>query len=393
MDGPEKKDWLLDERLLQSQKLAAIGELSAGIAHEINNPLAIIRQEAEWMQHLLKKLAGGDGKAAEELQGSVQQIVQQVDRCTEITRNLLDFARKRDPVIQAVEVNRIIENMTMLVEKEARHNNITIVRHYDETLPPIYSDAPQLRQVILNFLTNATQAIGKDGVVTITTRLSPMMPWTSSSAIRAAASRQTTWARSSTRFSPPSRRARAPGWGCPSATGSFSGWGDGSRWQASWARARSSPSRCPEAGNRSCLPMPKPRILLVDDEERFRANLEKMLGAQGLAVRAVGSGAEALEELKLHPCDVIVLDIRMPGMDGLATLAEIKRLNPEVEVIILSGHASMDAAMEINKLGGYDYLMKPCPLEELLLKIEAAYERKVEREKRTKKSPPPAETA
>ena len=171
MDAPEKKDWLLDERLLQSQKLAAIGELSAGIAHEINNPLAIIRQEAEWMQHLLKKLDGGDGQAAEELRGSVQEIVQQVDRCTEITRNLLDFARKRDPVIQAVEVNRIIENMTMLVEKEAKHKNITIVRHYGESLPAIYSDVPQLRQVILNFLTNATQAIGTDGVVTITTRL------------------------------------------------------------------------------------------------------------------------------------------------------------------------------------------------------------------------------
>jgi two-component system, NtrC family, sensor kinase len=170
MEGPEKKDWLLDERLLQSQKLAAIGELSAGIAHEINNPLAIIRQEAEWMGLLLKRLGSADGKAVEELQGSVHQIMQQVDRCTEITRNLLDFARKRDPVIQAVEVNRIIEDMTMLVEKEARHKNITIVRHYDATLPAIYSDAPQLRQVILNFLTNATHAIGKDGVVTITTR-------------------------------------------------------------------------------------------------------------------------------------------------------------------------------------------------------------------------------
>ena len=170
MDAPEKKDWLLDERLLQSQKLAAIGELSAGIAHEINNPLAIIRQEAEWMQLLLKKLGGADRKELEELQGSVHQIVQQVDRCTEITRNLLDFARKRDPVIQAVEVNRIIEDMTRLMEKEARHNNITIVRHYDQTLPVIYSDAPQLRQVILNFLTNAAHAIGKDGVITITTR-------------------------------------------------------------------------------------------------------------------------------------------------------------------------------------------------------------------------------
>jgi two-component system NtrC family sensor kinase len=171
MDAREKKDWLLDERLLQSQKLAAIGELSAGIAHEINNPLAIIRQEAEWMQLLLKKLEGRDLKEIAELEGSVQQIVQQVDRCTEITRNLLDFARKRDPVIQAVEVNRVIEDMTRLVEKEAKHNNITIVRQYDQELPVILSDAPQLRQVILNFLTNATHAIGKDGVVTITTRL------------------------------------------------------------------------------------------------------------------------------------------------------------------------------------------------------------------------------
>ena len=134
--------------------------------------------------------------------------------------------------------------------------------------------------------------------------------------------------------------------------------------------------------------MPKPRILLVDDEERFRTNLQKMLDAQGLAVRAASSGAEALEEIKRSPCDVIVLDIRMPDMDGLATLREIKQVNPEVEVIILSGHASMDAAMEINRLGGYDYLMKPCPLEDLLLKIEAAYEKKMDREKRTKKSRP-----
>jgi DNA-binding NtrC family response regulator len=139
--------------------------------------------------------------------------------------------------------------------------------------------------------------------------------------------------------------------------------------------------------------MPKPRILLVDDEERFRTNLQKMLEAEGLTVRAASSGAEALEELKLAPCDVIVLDIRMPGMDGLAALGEIKRIDPEAEVIILSGHASLDAAMEINRLGGYDYLMKPCPQDELLLKIEAAYEKKLDREKRTKKSQPPVESA
>jgi DNA-binding NtrC family response regulator len=136
--------------------------------------------------------------------------------------------------------------------------------------------------------------------------------------------------------------------------------------------------------------MTEPRILLVDDEERFRTNLKKLLKAQGLTVTGRGSGAAALEELRRQPFDVIVLDIRMPGMDGLATLREIKQINSEVEVIILTGHASLDAAMEIIRLGGYDYLMKPCPLEELLLKIDAAYEKKMERETRTKKSQPPA---
>jgi two-component system NtrC family sensor kinase len=166
---PQKKDWLLDERLLQSQKLAAIGQLSAGIAHEINNPLAIIRQEAEWLQQVLKKAQSVAAAEREELEGSLRQIVQQVDRCTEIVRNLLDFARKREPVIQAVEVNRLLNDMTMLVEKEAKHHNITIIRHYDQDLPAIYSDAPQLRQVFLNLLTNAAHAIGHDGAITIAT--------------------------------------------------------------------------------------------------------------------------------------------------------------------------------------------------------------------------------
>ncbi|MFA4901270.1 MAG: response regulator [Desulfobaccales bacterium] len=135
--------------------------------------------------------------------------------------------------------------------------------------------------------------------------------------------------------------------------------------------------------------MTKPRILLVDDEERFRDNLQKMLKAQGLTVTAMDSGNAALTELKLQPYDVVLLDIRMPGMDGLATLAEIKKIAPFAEVIILSGHASMDAAMEINRLGGYDYLMKPCPLEEILLKIDAAFEKKVERETRLRQVPSP----
>lgn len=123
-----------------------------------------------------------------------------------------------------------------------------------------------------------------------------------------------------------------------------------------------------------------PKILLVDDEERFRTTLSKMLTAQGLEVTALGSGREALEELNKKAYDVMVLDLRMPEMDGIATLMEIKRIAPQIEVIILTGHASMDAAVEIMRLGGYDYLLKPCPVEDLLAKIESAYERKTTRE-------------
>lgn len=166
---PNRKDWLLDERLLQAQKLASIGELSAGIAHEINNPLAIIRQEAEWMQLLLRKDAL-NLHDKEELRGSLSQVIQQVDRCTEIIRNLLDFASKREPILQEVAINRLVEDMTRLVEQDAKHSNIKIIRNYGN-LPKIHSDAPQLRQVFLNLLTNACQAIGRDGTITITTRM------------------------------------------------------------------------------------------------------------------------------------------------------------------------------------------------------------------------------
>ncbi len=170
MTGSEKsKKWFLKERRLQSQKLAALGELSAGIAHEINNPLAVIRQEAELMEYTLKR-GGVKPSDLQELRESVHMIIQQVDRCTAIIRNLLNFAHRREPVVQAVDVNRIIEDMTMLVEKEARNKNISLERHYDQELPWIYSDAPQLRQVILNLLTNASQAVGHDGTITIITR-------------------------------------------------------------------------------------------------------------------------------------------------------------------------------------------------------------------------------
>ncbi len=169
MSPPEKENWLLDERLVQAQKLAAIGELAAGIAHEINNPLAVIRQEAEMLLRLLARRECPGPEDVLELKDSLRQIVQEVDRCTEIIRNLLDFARKREPILQAVDLHAVIETMARLVEKEAAIRNINILRRYDRDLPLVLSDAPQLRQVILNLLNNAAQAIDRDGSITVET--------------------------------------------------------------------------------------------------------------------------------------------------------------------------------------------------------------------------------
>jgi two-component system, NtrC family, sensor kinase len=172
IDQEEKHQDLLEDKLLHSQKLAAIGELSAGIAHEINNPLAIIRQEAEWMQVILKHDLPKESQELEDLRDSSQEIIRQVDRCKEITHNLLNFARQSKPVLQLVKINRVIEDMTLLVEREAQQKKIIIDRKYLADLPPITSDAPLLRQVFLNLLSNATQAIGEHGRITITTQRS-----------------------------------------------------------------------------------------------------------------------------------------------------------------------------------------------------------------------------
>jgi DNA-binding NtrC family response regulator len=118
-----------------------------------------------------------------------------------------------------------------------------------------------------------------------------------------------------------------------------------------------------------------PKILLVDDENRFRTTMRKMLSAHGLDVTDLDNGQAALTALTTQSYDVVVLDLRMPGMDGIQTLKAMKALHPDLEVIILTGHASMDDAMAIMQLGGTEYLLKPCSVEELLDKIEIAVER------------------
>ncbi len=127
--------------------------------------------------------------------------------------------------------------------------------------------------------------------------------------------------------------------------------------------------------------MENPNVLIVDDEVEFLETLVKRLRKRKLAVNGVNGGEVALQKLQEGPTDIVVLDVKMPGMSGLETLREIKKLYPLIEVIMLTGHANMEVAMEGMDLGAFDYLMKPIDIDELLYKIQDAYKRKCLTEK------------
>ena len=123
--------------------------------------------------------------------------------------------------------------------------------------------------------------------------------------------------------------------------------------------------------------MKVPFIMLVDDEVSFVETTAKRLDIRNIQTIKAFSGEECLETLKTHQTlDVIVLDVKMPGMDGIETLKKIKKEFPLVEVIMLTGHATVESGIKGMKLGAYDFLMKPCDIEELVGKLEEATNKK-----------------
>ena len=123
------------------------------------------------------------------------------------------------------------------------------------------------------------------------------------------------------------------------------------------------------------------KILLVDDESPFVEALSKRLTMRELQVSIALSGPEALEKLEQNPSiDVVVLDVKMPGMDGIETLKAIKARDPLIEVIMLTGHATVESAIDGMKVGALDYLMKPCDMDVLMAKVREAKNKKAAQE-------------
>jgi two-component system NtrC family sensor kinase len=159
----------LNEELVQSSKMAALGKMAAGVAHEVNNPLAVIREKAGWMRDLLEEEDVRSSPNFQEFEDAVEKIEQHVERAGNVVHRMLGFARRMEPVCNDIQLNEILRQTATFLDNEMRFRNIELVWDLDRNLPTVQSDAAQIQQVILNLVDNAIDAIDRNGRITIST--------------------------------------------------------------------------------------------------------------------------------------------------------------------------------------------------------------------------------
>ncbi|MBN2141515.1 MAG: two-component sensor histidine kinase [Desulfovibrionaceae bacterium] len=168
----EHEQEAMQKQVIEAGKLAAIGELAAGIAHEINNPVAIMIENAGWVQDLLSKEDVSCISQYEEIANSLQEISTQGIRCKDITHKLLSFARKTDARLKEVNINDLLEELVNFSAQKGKYKKVEIRTEFAPDLPVLHASPSELQQVVLNLLNNSIDAIDKDnGVIVVRTRL------------------------------------------------------------------------------------------------------------------------------------------------------------------------------------------------------------------------------
>ena len=363
---------LAQQQMVQTEKLSALGRLLAGVAHELNNPLAVVLG-----QSVLMRKAVGTGPFAER----AEQISQAADRCARIVRMFLAVARQHPPERQKVQLNQVIEEALALFACQLEADGVAVTCHLADDLPCLWADPDQLHQVVVNLVANAQHATRETPPprrVSLTTRYD------------AAQARLSLEVADSGPGIPPELRTRIFE---PFFTTKPLGQGTGLglslcqgivEQHGGFVRVDDEPghgavftvdlpvqghSEAGQEGRAVEAPpsIPGKRILVVDDEPAVVAMLAEMLAADGHLVDTAANGSFALAKLGESTYDVILSDLKMPGLDGPGLYRELERTHPEYvrRVIFLTGDALNPPTREFLDQTGAPSLSKPFALDEL----------------------------
>jgi len=363
----------LNDKLLKTQRLAAVGQLAAGAAHEINNPLAIISARAQLMA-----MRSSD----ETTKRGLHQMVGQIDRISAILSSLMDFARPATPSIERMNPREVMDRVLGLIEGGLANQGITVKRDYSPAIPDIKADPRQMEQVLLNLVLNAQHAMENQGG-TLTAGLT-QSPSNDTVTFTIADTGVGVPPENLDKIFDPffTTKGEGKGMGLGLSTvfgiiqahkGSIEvenvpGGGVVFRVVLPKDPAGTMPSQGVSPENRT----PRQAVLVVDDERHIREILREALETQGYAVEVAEDGEKALQLLRENRYRLMILDIRMPNRDGLALMREAGSFagsESAMPVLVLTGLASEQEILEAQSLGVVACLRKPFQVDALLVEV------------------------
>jgi len=364
----------MNHKLLQTERLAAVGQLAAGAAHEINNPLAIIYARTQ----LLELREDDEKKKAD-----FRQMMTQIERITSILTNLMDFARPAPPRMDAIALDGVIRRSLSLVEHGLTKEGIALTDQL-EAMPPIIGDGNQLEQVVLNLLINAEHAVNEahpegGGRIAVCAGLKHG---------KAVVSIEDNGVGIETEnlnkifdpFFTTKEEGKGTGLGLSTSYGIVQAHGGDIRFRSVPGQGTEVTLVLPLSPEQSA-PEPAPAtsarggekpILVVDDEKHIRDILRESLEARGYRVETAADGEQGLEKLAGGQYRLLLLDIRMPSRDGLSMLAEAKSRIGSMPVIVLTGMAGPEEIEKALSLGAFKCVRKPFHIDALLEDISQA---------------------
>ncbi len=376
----EQQRQKLEEQAYQARYLQSLGVLAGGIAHEFNNLLTTLIGYTD--------LACGEVPAQSPARGYLAEVLTAGHRAADLTRQLLAYAGKGRFVLQPVVLSDLVRQMSPVLTA-AVSRKATLVQHLAEGMPAVEADPSQLRQIILELVRNASEALGEqEGTIHLRTGVIELAPGASEPLA-------------------PGRYAvlevRDTGCGMDAATlarvfepfftTKFTGRGLGLaavqgivRGHGGLIRASSTPGQgarfevllpaLTDARPPADAPAPAAAqrpILVVEDDPAVRSLAVLVLGQAGHVTAQAGDGQAALEQFRQRPdhFTAVLLDLTMPGLDGLAVLAELRRLRPDVPVVLMTGYSTHDLASHPAAAAANALLQKPFTAETLLAAVRS----------------------